>query len=75
MGRGQDSADVVNRRMRDARSEIEHYHEFDHVVVNDDFERATADLRAILRGAGAGAMRSADAGPLVARLLAAEHMV
>ena len=75
VGRGQDSADVVDRRMRDARSEIEHYHEFDHVVVNDDFERATADLRAILRGAGAGAMRSADAGPLVARLLAAQHMV
>ena len=75
VGRGQDSADVVDRRMRDARSEIEHCHEFDHVVVNDDFERATADLRAILRGAGAGAMRSADAGPLVARLLAAQHMV
>ena len=76
-GRGQDSADVVDRRMRDARSEIEHFHEFDHVVVNDDFERATAGLRAILRGAGAGAgaMRSADAGPLVARLLAAEHRV
>ena len=50
VGRGQDSAEAVERRMRDARADIGHYGEFDHVVVNDDFGQTLADLRAILRG-------------------------
>lgn len=49
-GRGQDSDEIIARRMRDAVSEMRHYDEFDHVVVNDDFEQALGDLRAILRG-------------------------
>ena len=48
-GRGQDAPEVVERRMRDARSEISHWDEFDHVVINDDFEAALADLHAIVR--------------------------
>ena len=67
-GRGQDSAEAVERRMRDARVDIGHHGEFDHVVVNDDFDRALADLRALLRGGRA--MTPAGAGPLVAALLA-----
>ena len=35
--------------MRDARSEISHWDEFDHVVINDNFEAALADLHAIVR--------------------------
>lgn len=50
--RGQDSPDVIARRMRDAVSEMRHYNEFDHVVVNDDFEAALADLKAIISGQG-----------------------
>ena len=68
VGRGQDSAEAVERRMRDARADVRHYGEFDHVVVNDDFDRALADLRALLRGGRA--MTPAGAGPLVAALLA-----
>jgi guanylate kinase len=48
-GRGQDAPEVVERRMRDARSEISHWDEFDHVVINDNFEAALADLHAIVR--------------------------
>jgi guanylate kinase len=47
-GRAQDSAEVVARRMADARSELSHYPEYDYLVVNDDFATALADLRAIL---------------------------
>jgi guanylate kinase len=47
--RGQDSADVIARRMRDARSEISHWDEFDFLVVNDEFEDALDDLQAIIR--------------------------
>ena len=48
-GRGQDSEAVIERRMRDARAEISHWNEFDHVVVNDDFTEALTDLQAIVR--------------------------
>jgi guanylate kinase len=47
-GRGQDSAEIIDRRMRDARSELSHFGEYDYLVVNDDFDQALADLRAII---------------------------
>lgn len=48
--RGQDSEATIARRMRDAVAELSHYPEFDHLVVNDDFARALADLCAIVSG-------------------------
>lgn len=47
-GRGQDSEEVIDRRMRDARSETAHYAEYDYLVINDDFSAALAELRAIV---------------------------
>ena len=47
-GRGQDSAEIVDRRMRDARSELSHFGEYDFLVVNDVFDQALVDLRAIV---------------------------
>ncbi|EWH08918.1 guanylate kinase [Catenovulum agarivorans DS-2] len=47
--RGQDSDEVIAKRMQEAQSEISHYDEFDFIVVNDDFAQALADLTAILR--------------------------
>jgi len=46
--RGQDSEEVIQRRMRDAESEISHYPEYDYLVVNDDFDTALDQLRCIL---------------------------
>jgi len=46
--RGQDSEEIVDRRMADARSELSHYPEYDYLVINDDFETALAELRAIV---------------------------
>jgi guanylate kinase len=46
-GRRQDSEDVIARRMREAVSEMEHWGEFDYLVVNDRFETALSELRAI----------------------------
>jgi guanylate kinase len=40
---------VIERRMRDATSEMSHYNEYDYLVINDVFERALEDLVAILR--------------------------
>ena len=46
--RGQDSPEVIEQRMIKAVSEISHYHEFDFVVVNDNFTVALAELDAIV---------------------------
>jgi guanylate kinase len=47
-----DSAAVIERRLADAVSDMSHFREFDYVVVNDDFERAVADLERIIQGRG-----------------------
>jgi guanylate kinase len=46
--RGQDTSEVIRRRMQDAASEIIHYPEFDYVLVNRDFQTALEELRGIL---------------------------
>ncbi len=46
--RNQDSDEVIAERMEKAVSEISHYHEFDYIVVNDDFELALNELDAIV---------------------------
>jgi len=61
--RGEDSPEDVERRLRNARAEIRAYDEFDFVVVNDDLDRAAADLKAVIvasrhkAGAMAGALK------------------
>lgn len=47
-GRGQDSDEIIARRMRDARSETEHYAEYEYLLINDDFATALAQLRAVV---------------------------
>jgi guanylate kinase len=47
-GRGQDSEEVIARRMRDAVNEISHYPEFDYLVVNDDFDMALVELQSVI---------------------------
>ena len=42
--RGQDSEEIIGRRMADARSEMSHYDEYDYLVINDDFQQAQKDL-------------------------------
>lgn len=46
-GRGQDSEAVIQSRMAEAHKEIEHFDEYDYLVINDDFELACQELSAI----------------------------
>lgn len=48
-GRGQDSEEAIQRRLRAAREEIGHVAEFDYVIINKDFEVARRDLAAVVR--------------------------
>lgn len=47
--RAQDSEETILRRLADSRGEISHAHEFDYIVINQDFDRAVDDLLAIAR--------------------------
>jgi guanylate kinase len=56
-GRGTDAEEVIQRRLRDAASDMAHWREFDHVVVNDDFGQALTQLQDIIAGRGDGTLR------------------
>ncbi len=58
--RGQDDEAVIERRMRDARSELSHYAEYDYLVVNDDFDLALDELHCIVRAERLKLTRSAE---------------
>lgn len=47
-GRGQDSQEIIDRRMRDAVSEMSHFSEFDYLIINDDFDSALSELCAVV---------------------------
>jgi guanylate kinase len=47
-GRGTDADKVIRKRLDHARSEMEHAAEYAFQVVNDDLEKAYADLKAII---------------------------
>lgn len=54
-----DSEAVIERRLRDALSDMGHWHEFDHCIVNDDLDTAVAELEAVLAGRGEATRASA----------------
>ncbi len=47
-----DSPEVIDRRLRDALSDMAHWDEFDHVIINDKLEQAVTDLENVLTGQG-----------------------
>lgn len=49
--RAQDSEEEIAKRVLAAREEMTHWNEFDHILINADFERTVADARAILHAA------------------------
>lgn len=69
-GRKTDTDEVIAGRLRESIADLSHWSEFDYVVINDDFERATADLEAIVGGRGEHLRRErAQVRELVQRLL------
>ncbi|MDQ3572248.1 MAG: guanylate kinase [Actinomycetota bacterium] len=53
-GRGTDSDEAIERRLETAKQELEARQEFKHVIVNDEVERAAAELEQIVRRELAG---------------------
>ena len=56
-GRGTDSEEVIQRRLRDAASDMTHWREFDHVVVNDNFAAALGQLQDVVAGRGGATLK------------------
>jgi guanylate kinase len=58
--RATDSAEVIDRRSRKAKDELDHYGEYQHLIVNDDIERAYGLLRGIYLTRKYGEVARAD---------------
>lgn len=70
-GRGTESEAALRRRMDTARGELEAVREFDHVVVNDDLDRAVEEIRGIAAGKPPQGERAVDLEPLLDEILEA----
>ncbi len=46
-GRGTDSNEIIQRRMKDAKNEMIHYDEFDYIIINENFETASEELHSV----------------------------
>jgi len=46
--RGEDSAEVIEGRLRNAAVEMAQAHQFDFVIINESFDRAVFDLKSIV---------------------------
>jgi guanylate kinase len=68
--RSQDSEDVIHQRLSRAKDEILAYETFDYVILNDDFDRAYADLAHIYHAERLKRARNTWLGPFVQELLA-----
>ena len=70
--RGQDDVETVDKRMSAAFEELSHWHEFDYLIVNDQFDTALAQLQAVVAGEGADYHRNRQSkalGQLIENLL------
>lgn len=50
-GRGQDSVEVIARRLANAREELQHLDEFPYVIINENLDEALAELLAVFAAA------------------------
>jgi guanylate kinase len=66
--RAQDSAGTIEKRLRNARVEMDHYAEYDYVIVNEDLEASTQRVRTILAAARLARARFNELDAFVAEL-------
>ena len=68
--RATDAPEVIERRLQKALEELEHYTEYQHLIVNDDLERAYAVLKALYLTRRYGTVDRADVSYPLAALAA-----
>ncbi len=67
--RAQDPEEIVQDRMKKARSEISHYDEYDFVLINDDLNSTYQKIRAIIEAKRAARQSKADLKKLIEQFL------
>ncbi len=67
--RGQDSAEVIERRVAAARAELKQAHRFQYVIINQDFATALAELRTLVEAARLRLSRQRARHPVTFRAL------
>jgi guanylate kinase len=73
LSRRTDSRDVIARRMAMARSEIEHWPEYDYVLVNERTEECLEQVQAIIRAERLKRWRQLDLVRFVRDLIGPQH--
>jgi guanylate kinase len=68
--RAEDTPDVIERRLRNARDEIAQWDAYDYVLVNDDLDRTFGELKSILAAERLRRERQVDLAEFVEGLLA-----
>jgi len=68
--RAEDSDEIITRRLRNAAEEIQHWKEYDYVLVNRDLDKSFARVRAILTAERLKRVQLPDLEGFVAQLLA-----
>ncbi|HVY52303.1 MAG TPA: guanylate kinase [Devosia sp.] len=66
--RAQDTRPVIEKRLRNARIEMDHFAEYDYVVINRDLEESVQKVRTILAAARLARARYKGLGAFVRRL-------
>lgn len=56
--RASDSEKIIQRRLQDSISDISHWPEFDHVIVNDNLDEALRELEAVVNAQGTASLVS-----------------
>lgn len=51
VGRGQDAAEVIARRLTNARGEMHHVSEFDYVIINKELQNAADEIETVVKAA------------------------
>ena len=70
--RAEDTPDVIERRLRNAREEIAQWEAYDYVLVNDDLDRTFGELKSILSAERLKRERQVELGGFIGDLLSAE---
>jgi guanylate kinase len=71
--RGTDSEDVIADRMRRAKGEIDHWAEYEYVLINNDTSECLAQVRSILEAERLKRVRQGGVDPFVRKLVGPEH--
>ena len=57
LNRQGDEPDTIDYRMQAAKEEISHYKEYDFIIINDEFDRALAEIKAVITATNLGSCR------------------